>query len=493
MIKKIFTVAIATVTLATSCQSDYIDMTTDNQSTTNQLMSRSTKSFFPDGWQYLETNDERWAALQLPEDMLSTISTEDLVEACMTYPLSLDCFAYNNVESGVAAVISHFNGFTELKKREDAFDKVLDFYDRKLEEIEMFGNTAGYTFKPLSLSFYERFIASGYLLPINELIDSEKLIKLYYKADEIHNSFEELQGETLNESITSLKEILNLEKKSRSIGSYTYVTVYTKKGLSVIAMKTVCTDPQSEITEGRNYIKNSRPLATIIEEATCAYNCHAYAWYVSEGGAKYWINQTYNGAENVSKFWTDGTYKETKAAYAQKVFYPTGDHSAIAETPTTYISKWGRMPLVRHASNYSPYDQSNLRYFTKDFTAPGVDGDGNGNGDDKDPNLDPPFKTGKVYWNMFPDPTPINTSEDFSIDDSYDSSRFRVDIFVSNPKEQDEPIEDSSRAYVTSRTDRTATVYFASPGIYYVCFHVYSKATGNCVAKYISEEVYVQA
>ncbi|MDE7155095.1 MAG: hypothetical protein K2N79_02280, partial [Muribaculaceae bacterium] len=158
MIKKIFTVAIATVTLATSCQSDYIDMPSDSLTAETKVMSRSAGFSFPDGWQYLETNDERWAALQIPEDMLSTMSTEDLVEACMTYPLALDCFAYNNVESGVAAVISHFNGFTELKKREYAFDKVLDFYDRKLEEIEMFGNTAGYTFKPFSLAFYELFI-----------------------------------------------------------------------------------------------------------------------------------------------------------------------------------------------------------------------------------------------------------------------------------------------------------------------------------------------
>ncbi|MDE7369905.1 MAG: hypothetical protein K2N08_09105 [Muribaculaceae bacterium] len=491
MIKKIFTVAIATVTLATSCQSDYIDMPSDSLTAETKVMSRSAGFSFPDGWQYLETNDERWAALQIPEDMLSTMSTEDLVEACMTYPLALDCFAYNNVESGVAAVISHFNGFTELKKREYAFDKVLDFYDRKLEEIEMFGNTAGYTFKPFSLAFYELFIASGYLCPSGELCKSEKLINLYYKANDIHNSFEELQGHTALESISSLKDALNLDKKSRTIASSTYVTVYTKKGLSVIALKTTCYNPQAEITEGHNYIKNEYPLATIIEDATCAYNCHAYAWYVSEGGAKYWINQTHNGSENVSKFWADGTYKETKAAYAQKVFYPVGDHSAIAESSSAYVSKWGRMPLVRHASNYGPYNLSGLRYFTKDFTAPGVDG--NGNGDDKDPNVDPPFKTGKVYWNMFPDPTPLYSYEDFSIDDSYDSSRFRVDIFVSNPKEQDEPIEDSSRAYVTSRTDRTATVYFASPGIYYVCFHVYSKATGNCVAKYISEEVYVQA
>lgn len=100
----------------------------------------------------------------------------------------------------VSEVISRFNGYAELKQRDDAFDKVLDFYGRKLAEIELFGNTVGYTFKPLTLSFYEQFIVSGYLYPISELKKSEKLVNLYYTANEIHNSFEELQGYSLDES-----------------------------------------------------------------------------------------------------------------------------------------------------------------------------------------------------------------------------------------------------------------------------------------------------
>ena len=144
MTKSIFFAAIATLTLTVSCQSEDFDMQSDASPTTSSSrLSRSSNSYFPDGWQYLETNEERYAALQLLDDMLSAMSTEELVEACMSYPLALDCFAYNDVEQGINSVISRFNGFAELKQRDDAFDKVLDFYSRKLDEIASMGASIG--------------------------------------------------------------------------------------------------------------------------------------------------------------------------------------------------------------------------------------------------------------------------------------------------------------------------------------------------------------
>lgn len=315
-------------------------------------------------------------------------------------------------------------------------------------------------------------------MPTDELAHSEKLKELYSKAEIIRDSFEELNGHIASESISSMKAVLGNGKMSRYASSYTTHTIYTNGGRSVVVFKMNCVNQNSDITEGRTYINNNYPNVTIIEEATCTYNCHGYAWWVSEGGEKYWIDRRYNGKENISNFWNDGTYKETTEDYAQKVFYPTGDHSAVAETSTTYVSKWGSYQLVRHHKTYCPYDHSNLRYFTKDFSAPDVTDI---------------FKTGKVYWDMNPDPTPINTYEDFSITESYDSSKYRIDIFVSSPKEPEEPISDNSKAYIMTSTNQTARVYFASSGIYHVCFFIYNKSTGKCVGKFTSDEVYVES
>lgn len=49
--------------------------------------------------------------------------------------------------------------------------------------------------------------------------------------------------------------------------------------------------------------------------------------------------------------------------YAEKVFYVSGDHSAIPLSSTLYISKWGAGPLMEHAPAECPYNSTNMQYF----------------------------------------------------------------------------------------------------------------------------------
>ena len=52
-------------------------------------------------------------------------------------------------------------------------------------------------------------------------------------------------------------------------------------------------------------------------EATYQYNCHAYAWHVSEGGGKVWIN-----TPNDDDYWEDCSYMEvTNQSDATKVSF----------------------------------------------------------------------------------------------------------------------------------------------------------------------------
>ena len=469
---KLLSVFLVILALLSSCQSDYFDLMNDNQTTDNQLKSRSSGFKFPDGWQYLETNDEKWAALQIPESSLQSISTEELVEACMSYPLAPDCFFYNNVEQGVSDVISRFNGFAELKKRDDAFEKVLDFYSRKLDEIITFSNNIGYSFSSLEFAFYERFIISGYLVQVDELSKCERLRELYSKSCDLHDSYDKLQGSTSTQTISAMRAALGDKKLSRNHGYFDQRTIYltTSGGLKVEAFKIDCQNPDRDIAEGRKYINDYFPNAIILDEGTCTYNCHAYAWWMSEGGEQCWINNTLGDeSENLSKFFNDGIYAITKSpSPGDKVYYKYGDHSAIVYSGDVFTSKWGPYPLVRHKSTDCPYNSIELVYYKEKQ-----------------------FKNGKVYWDMNPDPTPVNTYEDFSISDYYDSSTYRTEIFISGGKDPDEPLEDDSKAYIISKTNNTARVYFAKQGIYFVNFNIYLKANGKFMARYVSDEVYV--
>lgn len=169
-----------------------------------------TKNYFPNDWKYLESNDERWAALQLPEDQLSSMSTQELAEACMTYPLGTDCLAYNNYQIGIAQVITRFNGFTELKKREDAFDKVLDFYNKNLDYVELTVYSKRVYSNAMRLYYNEQFIISGYLVPVDQLKNNEKLISLYHKAEKIREKYYDLQSHASIETLYAMEQVLGL-------------------------------------------------------------------------------------------------------------------------------------------------------------------------------------------------------------------------------------------------------------------------------------------
>lgn len=79
-------------------------------------------------WKAFRSHGEMLEACQVPESILKTMSTEGLVETVLSYPLSIDAFAYNDLQTGFDAVASQFNGIPELLSREDAATELLVKY-----------------------------------------------------------------------------------------------------------------------------------------------------------------------------------------------------------------------------------------------------------------------------------------------------------------------------------------------------------------------------
>lgn len=61
--------------------------------------------------------DERRAAGQIPEEILSELTNGALVETILNYPLSADFYAFGDFETGYQAVKGRFNGLAELERR----------------------------------------------------------------------------------------------------------------------------------------------------------------------------------------------------------------------------------------------------------------------------------------------------------------------------------------------------------------------------------------
>ncbi|MEK7718446.1 MAG: hypothetical protein AAB347_02365 [Bacteroidota bacterium] len=121
-----------------------------------------------------------------------------------------------------------------------------------------------------------------------------------------------------------------------------------------------------------NYFATAYPNAVQITtydgfSSTRRFNCHGYAWHISEGGSDRWIGlgSPYDNDPEYG-YWDDGSYVEVigSVPYPGKVNWSSGDHSAITtENSGILISKWNEYPLMRHAWDDSPYGTSNLKYY----------------------------------------------------------------------------------------------------------------------------------
>lgn len=115
----------------------------------------------PEIWKTFQTLEEMQSACQIPDDVLPNLSTEELVQICMDYPLFGNFSAYNDELVGIKKVMDGFNGFTELKKRTDAAEKLLDLYENvnvatlnsDKENIETYPN--------IKLGYLELILSSG--------------------------------------------------------------------------------------------------------------------------------------------------------------------------------------------------------------------------------------------------------------------------------------------------------------------------------------------
>ena len=76
-------------------------------------------------WQAM-SNEEKTAACQIPENSLRVMSTEDLLDAVIDYPLLLNIFVYDDIRdvSGIWSVYYHFNGLRELTEGSAPFSPI---------------------------------------------------------------------------------------------------------------------------------------------------------------------------------------------------------------------------------------------------------------------------------------------------------------------------------------------------------------------------------
>ena len=233
-------------------------------------------------WNILDTQAEKVAVCQIPVDILSSLTTEALVETVLDYPLMCNISAYNNFLSGYEAVKAQFNGLQELSTRSDAEEVLSNFMSRS-------------TFSAVDISeqVYSKVIASA------------------------------ISGD------------LAREVRPRAWDG----TVYTANGYA-IPVTYNATYAYWGVSEEYVASEQARhearyPNATCLRTYNPSYNCHSYAWYSQRPTNTAWMNDP---SANILY----GSYVSGSAVSGNKVLYGTAgrypEHSGIVATNSTSSS-----------------------------------------------------------------------------------------------------------------------------------------------------------
>lgn len=268
-------------------------------------------------WSSFTSRQQRWEACYVAPEELAQMTTPALVETILTYPLLVDMFCFDDLETGIKAVSADFSGLNELFTREDAVEVLLQ-----------------------------------YSVPVSEWTEDMGTQCLY--ADALLNYLYDLS--------TAQTPMEDTDSVSMSLSS-----VKTPAGSSVLAYYQRSWDDVGTTAEAVAALDqealSTYTSAKIISGPNPSYNCHSYAWYSQEVTNEYWI-------PNPTLYMTDGSYTDCTAFVGCVVFYNSKDdsfdHSGIMTalssglTSATVTSKWGSRSVFSHYTNDCPYTDRSL-------------------------------------------------------------------------------------------------------------------------------------
>lgn len=368
-----------------------------------------------EAWNALEDRDAMIAATQIPEPILATMSTPDLVETVLDYPLMAEVLAFNSVQEGFDAVAARFNGLRELLDRPDAAAALMARYraqepgaiqapwslleqgrfafeifyvelilaqksvlarldepaleellfetlvkkEQKLERFDVYGSmgieqTAFVAARGVEQVEPGRFVKSGFATP--ELVDFLR-DGTFASAPTVDQIF------AAAEAIVSGDARGRISKDGREVTKDYYSTVYTPNGSAVTVIVMTYELSASYVAQLNAAADAYHWTATRETNASRRYNCHSYAWYSQSTSNIRWMN-----TPGDDTYWLDGSYTQVSGmASGRRISYVYGDHSAIAISSSQARSKWGSWPRMKHSPTITPYDSSLLRYYERNL------------------------------------------------------------------------------------------------------------------------------
>lgn len=332
-------------------------------------------------WIKYSNPSERVKALQIPTETIGNISTMDLLTLCLDYPYLTDMLFCESIQEGMRNLIKSYNGFNELLKRSDFFEcgikKGIEIFDDIMETPKKDSIQIGQmSFKNFVLEYLMSscsFFNSDYIEKLNNYSAERNKIKEKYPY--FFGNLNDVSFANLHNLLKSNKDTI-IEKTRNLSTDWEPAIIRTPNGSIVpdtyYYVGTDISLTQYQLATLANEIYLNYNGAQLIGAPTYKYNCHGYAWHVSEGGNYVWIGRYYDTSEDI--YWLDNSYFSVDEQQATKVSY-SGNHSAIRLDSIWYQSKWGYGPLVKHYLNevpaiYAPSSTKNFYLRTPSINGP---------------------------------------------------------------------------------------------------------------------------
>lgn len=259
-------------------------------------------------WPSYDNHIDMVNAAQIPTHILNQMSTENLVEAFLLYPLRYDLIVWNSYRQGFDAVKSQFNGLEELVNREDGAQKLLE----KMQSIPVVMSTANID--------HEQYMRPLYL----DVLLAQPEFMNQFSAQEAEQAIEIIDGiiEQRNPNIYGNSTYKFYQAANEQIETYyNWFSIKSPGGKDVSVRQWTYGDGEIDQWQLNTEYRNKYPNAIYKDTSTRRYNCHSYAWYSQSSLNTYWIAKA-------EPYLTDGTCSNTDV-YKQhtRVVYYNPDQS----------------------------------------------------------------------------------------------------------------------------------------------------------------------
>jgi hypothetical protein len=178
-----------------------------------------------ENWKLLKNNSEKINACKIPDAILKSIQTKELLSICISYPLFMDVMAFSSVQSGIDKLKIDFNGINELFNRHDFKDVTIRYYEDL--DLSFFDSNLSiedkweFSFKVMALELI--MSQNEFCLNLNN-VERKNLIKILlnkYNAKTDKKVFNEISKMTICFAIGRI-----IKSDANSVNYFTTTEVY---------------------------------------------------------------------------------------------------------------------------------------------------------------------------------------------------------------------------------------------------------------------------